>query len=154
MNWQPGLILRIKDYQFEDDNSTRDKYSIVLYTNKNEAYLIHSLTTTQNNLLVTGTNYGCSVYKNYLPYYFFPKEQIVGSEKFSFEKDTFIFFANNVRKEPFVKFENAAKKSFLGIAVLGLLTNEELKRILKCALKSKFIPAAIQKELSEFKETL
>ncbi len=154
MDWKPGLILRIKDYEFEDDNSIRDKYSIVLYTNNKEAYLIHSLTTTQNNLSITGFKYGCSVHKNFLPYYYFPKDQIIGDQNFLFEKDTFIFFRNNVRKELFSKFEAAAKTSFFGMIILGTLTKEELKRILKCALKSKFIPAEIQKELAEFKESL
>src|SRR5690348_17044247 len=98
MQWKPGLILRIKNYKFEDDNSVRDKYSIVLYTNENEAYLIHTLTTTQNNLLVPGLRHGCSVHQN-IPYYFFPKELIIGDNNFYFEKDTFIFFRNNIRKE-------------------------------------------------------
>ncbi len=91
MDWKPGLILRIKEYRFEDDQSVRDKYSIVLYTNDSEAYLIHSLTTSQNNLNVPGTKFGCSVYRN-IPYYFFPVGQIIGDEGFFFEKDTFIFF--------------------------------------------------------------
>ncbi|HUS03645.1 MAG TPA: hypothetical protein VMY77_18020 [Chitinophagaceae bacterium] len=154
MDWKPGLILRIKDYKFEDDGTARDKYSIVLYTKDEEAYLIHSLTTTQNNLSVTALKYGCSIHKGNLPYYYFPKDQIIGNENFSFEKDTFIFFQANVRKEPFAKFETAAKKSVFGLITLGLLTNEELKRILKCALKSKFIPLEIEKELAAFKETL
>ncbi len=49
MEWKPGLILRISNYKFEDDNSIRDKYSIALYTNNQEAYLIDSLTTSRNN---------------------------------------------------------------------------------------------------------
>jgi len=154
MDWKPGLILRIKDYNFEDDNSIRDKYTIVLYTNNKEAYLIHSLTTTQNNLSVSGLKYGCSVHKNFLPYYFFPKGQIIGDENFSFEKDTFIFFSSNVRKETFSKFQAAEKKSIFGVITLGVLSNDELKRILKCALKSKFIPLVIEKELATFKKYL
>ena len=154
MDWKPGLILRIKDYIFDDDKSSRDKYSIVLHTNNKEVYLIHSLTTTQNTLSVSALKYGCSVHKSYLPYYYFPKEQIIGDQNFSFNKDTFIFFGNNVRKEPFSKFETAAKKSLFGLITHGLLTSDELKRILKCALKSKFIPLEIQNELAVFKESL
>lgn len=154
MDWKPGLILRIKDYTFEDDSSTRDKYSIVLYTNNKELYLIHSLTTTQNNFSVSSSNYGCCIHKSFLPYYCFPKDEIIGDENFSFEKDTFIFFHNNVRKELFSKFEAAAQKSYFGIISLGTLKVEELKRILKCVLKSKSIPSEIQKELFVFKEGL
>jgi hypothetical protein len=152
MEWKPGLILRIKSYKFEDDNTTRDKYAIVLFTNDKEAYLVHSLTTSQNNPGVPGDQYGCSVYKN-IPYYFIPQGHILGSEQFFFEKDTFIFFQNNVRRESFVKFERAAKILF-GVISLGVLSNEELKRIVKCALKSRFIPEEIEKELSAFKATL
>ena len=86
MQWKPGLILRIKDYKFEDDGS-------------------------------------------------------------------FIFFQANVRKESYEKFEKASR-ALWGVVSLGMLTNEELARIIKCALKSKFIPLNIMSELSAFKETL
>jgi UDP:flavonoid glycosyltransferase YjiC (YdhE family) len=153
MNWKPGLILRIKNYRFEDNNSTRDKYSIVLFANNDYAYLIHSLTTSRNNFNVEALNYGCTVHKHYLPYYFFPANQVVGDDGYFFEKDTFIFFQSNVRKESFSKFDAAASTP-LGLISLGTLTNEELKRLIKCALKSKFIPQDIAKELSIFKQTL
>lgn len=153
MNWKPGLILRIKDYKFEDANSRRDKYSIVLYANNKFAYLIHSLTTSQNNLKVEAANYGCSVHKNFMPYYFFPANQIIGSNNYSFEKDTYIFFQSNIRKESISKFEKAEKILF-GLIDLGTLNNEELKRVIKCALKSKFMPSDIAKELNDFKLTL
>lgn len=152
MEWKPGLILRIKDYKFEDDNTSRDKYIIVLCTNETGLYLIHSLTTSQNNISVPGFQYGCSVYNN-IPYYFFPKEQVIGDQNFSFEKDTFIFFRSNVRKESFAKFE-AASKTLFGLVNLGMLSNEELKRIIKCALKSRFLTKDIEAELSTFKQTL
>ena len=71
MEWKPGLILRIKSYKFEDDGSSRDKYAIILHTNDKELYLIHSLTTSQNNLSVPGMHYGCSVHIG-VPYYFIP----------------------------------------------------------------------------------
>lgn len=153
MNWTPGLILRIKNYKFEDDGSSKDKYAIVLYTNEHEAFLIHSLTTSQNNLSVPATAFGCSVYNN-IPYYFIPKNQVIGNQNFSFEKDTYIFFMNNIRKETFVKFDKAAAASLFGITPLGTLSDEELKRLLKCALKSKYITLHIQQELQQFKELL
>ncbi len=152
MDWKPGLIVRIKDYKFEDDNSTRDKYSIVLFTNHQEAYLIHSLTTSRNNPGISGLKYGCSVY-NRLPYFYFPAAQIIGDQNFSFDKATFIFFSNNVRKEAFEKLEAASKKIF-GLISLGVLTNGELKRIIKCALKSNLLPKQIEQELSVFKDSL
>jgi hypothetical protein len=152
MDWKPGLILRIRNYKFEDDNSTRDKYAIVLCTNNNEAYLIHSLTTSQNSLSVPGSDFGCSVYRG-IPYYFIPQGQIIGDQQFYFDKDTFIFFMNNVRKESYSKLERAAEILF-GVTTLGVLSSDELKRLIKCALKSRYIPEEIEKELTAFKETL
>ena len=142
-----------KEFKFEDDNSRRDKYTIVIFANNDYAYLIHSLTTTQNNLQVEAKNYGCSIHNGRMPYYFFPSYQIVGSDNFFFEKDTFIFFQSNIRKENFSKFDEAARIPF-GLISLGILTNEELKRIIKCALKSQFIPADIVQELNDFKQSL
>ena len=152
MEWKSGLILRIKDYTFEDDQSVRNKYAIVLYANKEQAYIIHSLTTSQNNKDMPALQYGCSVH-HFIPYYFIPQGQVIGDESFCFEKGTFIFFGNNVRKESTAKFEAAAKKIF-GLVTLGVLSNEELKRIIKCVLKSNLIPADIEKELRLFKELL
>lgn len=152
MEWKPGLILRIKSYKFEDDGSSRDKYAIVLHTNDKELYLIHSLTTSQNNLLVPGMHYGCSVHVG-VPYYFIPANQVIGDQNFYFEKDTFIFFQSNIRKESFVKFDEAAR-TLWGVISLGVLAKDELARIIKCALKSRFIPSSIESELSAFKATL
>jgi len=152
MEWKPGLILRIRNYKFEDDQSTKDKYSIVLYADGNKAYLIHSLTTSQNNRNVPAQQYGCSV-SGGIPYYFIPQNQVIGDQGFFFEKDTFIFFGNNVRKESTAKFE-AASKTLFGLVQLGILSNEELKRIIKCALKSRFVTEEIEKELTAFKAGL
>lgn len=153
MKFTPGLILRIKDYKFEDDGSTRDKYSVVLYADDEQAYLIHTLTTTQNNLSVPEAAFGCSVYKN-IPYFFIPQGQVWGDAGFYFDKNTFIFFLNNVRREKLEKLEKAAAASIFGIAALGKLSNEELKRLIKCALKSKFVPEEIVKQLTEFKNKM
>ena len=93
MQWKPGLILRIKDYKFEDDGSTRDKYAIVLCTNDRDLYLIHSLTTSQNNRSVPGIHHGCSVHMG-VPYYFIPARESMGNENFYFDKDTFYLFSS------------------------------------------------------------
>ena len=153
MNWTPGLILRIRNYKFDDDGSSKDKYSIILHTNDKEVYLIHSLTTSQNNLAVPDAAFGCSVHKG-IPYYFIPQGQIWGDQNFAIDKNTFIFFMNNVRKEDYVKFNKAAATTFLGVASLGCLSNAELKRLIKCALKSKYLPKEIQQELQQFKDSL
>lgn len=153
IHWKPGLILRIRNYKFEDDQSIRDKYSIVLYTNNEEAYIIHTLTTSQNKLALPTENHGCSVAKN-IPYYFFPSNHVIGDKAFSFDKDTFLFFMGNVRKEMHSKFEQAAAQHIFGVVELGVLEPAELKRIIKCALKSNFIPENIATLLRTFKDSL
>jgi hypothetical protein len=153
INWQPGLILRISNYRFEDDQTTRDKYSIVLYTQQEEAFLIHSLTTSQNRIVDTSMQHGCTVHKN-IPYYFFPAGLTIGNQGFSFDKDTFVFFMNNVRKERYDKLEKAAAQHVFGVVELGVLDTFDLKRIIKCALKSNYIPENIADLLKRFKESL
>ena len=152
MDWKPGLIVRIKDYRFEDNGTTRDKYAIVLLTNDQELYLIHTLTTSQNHKGISAQHYGCAQYQH-LPYFFIPAQQKIGDEDFFFEKDTFIFFNQNIRKERFEQFIKAEQKLF-GIVSLGQLHKEELKRLLKCILKSDFLPRNLEIELRVFKETL
>lgn len=150
--WEPGLLLRINDYKFEDDGSKRDKYAIILSVNDEEAWLIHSLTTSQNKLNFPATHYGCQVH-HHTPYYFIPKDTIIGDQGFSFDKDTFIFFRNNVRKVSLDKFKKAAVSIFQ-MAPLGKLSADELKRLLKCMLKSSFLEQGIAEELSRVKSQL
>ncbi len=150
--WKPGLLLRINDYKFEDDGSTRDKYAIVLWINNDEAYLIHSLTTSQNKSGFPAEHLGCQVYRS-VPYFFIPQGQVIGDQGYSFDKDTFIFFNNNVRKASLQKFKDAAKSIFK-LAPLGCLTSEELKRLLKCILKSRQIEISVFDELNALKDSL
>ena len=146
MDLSPGAIYRFKNYTFEDDQSQRDKYTIILYSSLHETVLIHSLTTSQNKMHVPELHYGCSMYNAQFPYFFFPSGKLIGDQSFSFNKNTFIFFANNIRKEPVEKFEKAAKQIF-GLSYLGTLFPDELKRIIKCALKSKMITKEIEATL-------
>jgi hypothetical protein len=153
MDLSAGAIYRFKNYTFEDDQSQRDKYTIILHSSPTETVLIHSLTTSQNKLNVPELHYGCTVYNERFPYFFFPSGAIIGDQNFSFSKNTFIFFANNIRKERVEKFEKAAKQVF-GLTYLGKLFPEELKRIIKCALKSKLITKDIEAVLLDVKNRL
>ena len=151
MNWQPGLIIRINNYRFDDDGSQRDKYAIVLKANHEELYIIHCLTTSQNNPGISPNGHGCNVERN-IPYYFIEANRIIGNEGYFFEKDTFIFFLQNVRKEAIEKPEKLSRGPF-DLVSLGLLTTEELKRLLKCVLKSKYLTTAVKAELTGFKDS-
>ena len=72
---------------------------------------------------------------------------------FSSRKTLSSSLQNNVRKEPYLKFKTASKKLF-GLISLGTLSMEELKRIIKCALKSGFITKEIEDDLKAFKDSL
>lgn len=147
---QQGHLLLIEDYQFQDGNGRKDKFLIVINRNDEFAYIIHTLTTSQNNMNLPSENFGCSVV-GAIPYFFIPKDHELGLKKFKFEKDTFIFFRNNIRKENLSSFSKYSENS---IVLKEKLPSSFLKRLLKCMLKSNFIDLNIEKELIEIKESL
>lgn len=147
---QQGHLVLIEDYEFQDGNGSKDKFLIVLNRNDEFAYIIHTLTTSQNKLNLPSDNFGCSVVGN-VPYFFIQKEVELGKNKFSFSKDTFIFFRNNVRKENLSSFLKYDKSNLI---LKEKLPNSFLKRLLKCMLKSDFINLDIEKELIAIKEQL
>ena len=147
---QQGHLVLIEDYQFQDGNGSKDKFLIVLNRNDEFAYIIHTLTTSQNKLNLPSDNFGCLVAGN-IPYFFIQKDTALGANRFSFDKDTFIFFRNNVRKEnisSFLKYNDSS------IILKEKLPNQFLKRLLKCMLKSEFIELNIEKELIRIKDQL
>ena len=147
---QQGHLLLIEDYQFQDGNGSKDKFLIVINRNDEFAYIIHALTTSQNKLNLPSDNFGCLVAGN-IPYFFIQKDIALGERKFSFDKDTFIFFRNNVRKENLSSF---MKYSESNMVLKEKLPNSFLKRLLKCMLKSDFIDLNIEKELIKIKDEL
>lgn len=147
---QQGHLVLIEDYQFQDGNGSKDKFLIVLNRNDEFAYIIHTLTTSQNKLNLPSDNFGCSVVGN-IPYFFIQKDIELGVKNFSFDKDTFIFFRNNVRKEQLSSFLKYNEKNLI---LKEKLSSAFLKRLLKCMLKSDFIDLNIEKELITIKELL
>lgn len=147
---QQGHLLLIEDYQFQDGNGSKDKFLIVLNRNDEFAYIIHTLTTSQNKLNLPSDNFGCLVSGN-IPYFLIQKNIELGERNFSFDKDTFIFFRNNVRKENISSFLKYNENSLI---LKEKLSNSFLKRLLKCMLKSDFIDLNIEKELQKTKNTL
>jgi hypothetical protein len=141
-----GAIVRIKDYIFED-GTTRDKYLIVLYKNNLEAIIIHALTTSKQKFTVEREFSGCHIYKKgniAIPYYLFPENKILDDEsQFFFDVDTYVFFLNNTT---FAKIEDLQKydNQPFGLIELGKLSAFELGRLIKCILKSDFVPENIK----------
>jgi hypothetical protein len=151
-----GALVRINNFQFED-GSVRNKYLIVLYRNETEAFVIHTLTTSKNKLNLAIKQHGCNV-ENYnnrpIPYFFFPQNHIIDTNSgFYFDVDTYVFFPNNIRKATIHEL-NCYDDGSLNLVLLAQLDNNELKRLLKCVLKSTFVPKDIKILLTDFKETL
>ncbi|MEY3241850.1 MAG: hypothetical protein RIR11_3289 [Bacteroidota bacterium] len=150
----PGNLIRIKDFQFEN-STTRDKYMFVLLKNDTVAYVISSLTTSQNKMNVTARKTGCYYDNRVSTYFHFPANELIGSGDFYFDKDTFIFFRENVRKIDIADLlKYADPQDPFAIATIGTLTTEGLKSLLVCVLNSTFTPVGMKAELMEFKDTL
>lgn len=152
-----GSIIRVKDYEFED-GSTRDKYLIVLFRNNTEAYIINSLVTSKNKLHLSGLQHGCNVSEHNglkIPYFFFPENIVLDTATgFFFDMDSFVFFRTNVFKASIAQLLQKYSNTPFGIIELGNLGTSELKRLLKCLLKSTFISNDIKILLTTFKDTL
>ena len=102
--FKTSYLLRVNDYEFEDGGADRDKYLIVLNTNEDETYIVHCLTTSNNRFNLKTPVYGCNDSRG-TSYWVFPAKQSIGSMNYSFEKDTYVFFLNNIRKCPTSKFD-------------------------------------------------
>lgn len=147
---QQGHLILIEEYLFQDGNGSKDKFLIVLNRNDEFGYIIHTLTTSQNKLNLPSENFDCLVAGN-IPYFFIQKDTVLGENKFSFDKDTFIFFRNNVRKKNVSSFLKYNERNLI---LKEKLSNTFLKRLLKCMLKSEFIELNIEKELIRIKDQL
>jgi hypothetical protein len=133
-SFQERHLLRIDDYEFQDGNGTRDKYMIVLNRNEDSAFIIHTLTTKQ----AQGFNpekSGCCT-KQTFSYFYISKNEIIGENGFCFELDTFIFFANNIRKESLKSLEKYPKEN---IVLKDIVDKRFLKNLIDCMLNSNFI---------------
>jgi hypothetical protein len=76
---QQGHLVLIEDYQFQDGNGSKDKFLIVLHRSNESAYIIHTLTTSQNKLNLPSDNFGCLVAVN-IPYFLYKKTSNWGKE--------------------------------------------------------------------------
>lgn len=152
-NWfSAGSLVRVNGYQFDDDGSTRDKYMFVLYHDGEKALIIDCLTTSKSKG-ATGVNYGCAIHAN-LPYFLFPANHVIGPGNYHFTENTYIFFKDNIRLEPIEKFAKQASMSIFGLAKLDELSTQNLCRLIKCALKSRFVPIGVHNILTNFKKSL
>ena len=150
----PGNLIRIKDFEFED-GTVRDKYLFVLLRNNFAAYVISSFTTSRNKLSVSATKSGCYFDSRVSTYYHFPAGEVIGTGNFSFDKETYIFFRENVRKflvSDLSEYGSVADP--FAIAHVATLHDMELKKFLQCVVTSKFTPEDLKTELAAFRDSL
>jgi hypothetical protein len=133
-SYQERYLLRIDDYEFQDSEGVRDKFLIVLNRSDDHTYIIHTLTTSNPNGF-NPKDLGCNTFKS-VSYFFIPKDTIIGENSYSFKKDTFIFFNNNIRKETLSSFSKYADEN---VKHKDVLTKKIFKSILDCMLNSNFI---------------
>ena len=114
-----GGLYRINRYVFDDDNSNRDKYSIVLHVNPENVFIINTLTTSKSHSINNVSKFGCQGNGHF---FFIPKNEVITDQSYYFEIDTYIFFKDNIRKEEKSKFDKLKSHSKLAIAPLGNLS--------------------------------
>ena len=130
---QPGHVLRIPDFDFENGSDLRDKYLIVIEVSENHALFLRVLTTSQLKVPEEKIMHGCrNEVENGLHYFMFEKERFVGefeAKEFAFPKHTFVLFRNNIKDvntQPFI-----AKYKDTAVHVCTLLPME-FNRLKKC----------------------
>jgi hypothetical protein len=127
-------ILKITDYAFQDKNGIRDKYMIVLNRDDDNVYIIHTLTTSQPNGF-DPKKFGCHT-KNKISYFYFSKNIVIAENGFSFDKDTFVFFVSNIRKE---SLKDLNKYPTTSLELKGIMDRKCLRDLIDCMLNSEYI---------------
>jgi hypothetical protein len=122
---------------------------IILNQDADNVYIIHTLTTSQPK----GNNpqqLGCHQ-KNKLSFFYFPKDTAIAENGFSFEKDTFVFFVANIRKE---SIKNLNLYPIGNIEVKGIMNKKNLKDLIDCMLNSEYITVEQADCLRQTRKTL
>lgn len=148
-SYQERHLLRIEDYEFPDGNGVRDKYMIVLNRSEDCAFIIHTLTTKQAQGF-NPSNSGC-VAKNNLSFFYISKGEVIGESGFSFELDTFIFFANNIRKQSLNSLQKYPEKN---VILQDVVNKKFLKVLIDCMLNSIFITSEQADSLRKTRKAL
>ena len=147
-----GNILHIPRYEFEDGTiKGTGKFLIVIFNN-NDVSIIASLTTSQNHIPDDLKKHGC-INSDYISVscYHFEKSKKITTSDFSFWKDTFVYFSNNVFEK---KIDIIEEKYGDTIELKGKLSDEEYEEFIYCIYKSKFVNRGIKKILEKHLENI
>lgn len=153
--FDPGCVLYIKNYAFEDGDGERNKYLIVL-CRKDEGVIVGSLTTSNIGPIpfgVSGKKTGCfdsggNIYHGY----FFPEKRVVGEtpngNDFYFADNTIVYPSNNIR----VKDINVLSEDYPGKMMVckGILSLDIHRSLLECTLKSTHVPNGPKRLIQAF----
>jgi len=130
---QPGNILRIPDFDFENGSNLRDKYLIVIEVSTTQSLFLQVLTTSQVKVPWEKMIHGCrNEVENGLHYFMFEQSRCIGKLSgvdFAFPKNTFVLFRNNIKDVSIIPF--ISKYRYTAAWVCTLLP-EEFLRLKKC----------------------
>jgi hypothetical protein len=149
----PGSLLKINNFQFKDDGSTRDKYMLVLWSDEVSATLLHVLPTSQLKRVSAESTLGCFVQYG-IRFFFFPSSVPFGDGDFYFDKDTLIYWSGTVQESFVVDFEEYYTKPLIGMIKLCQIQQPIFKSILDCAVEASALDRKFKKRLRGLLETL
>ncbi len=140
--FSPKNILLVENYVF-DNGEKKDKLLIVLDNLQEELCILQVLTTSQDKFIPDNKiKHGC-VNDNLsnLSFFVFEKDIEVGfcnpntEKNFSFKKNTFVIFQNNISKKNTLDFLQNQNE----IQHLATLSDEIYKSLISCISKSLFL---------------
>lgn len=151
--FSPGNLLHFGPYTFQDGGKPKNKFGLVLFQNEGRTLFLNSLTTTVTKEYNT-SRFGCFKHE-YVQFFCFPAYQTMDEEcKFYFKEDTIIPFRNNIRQERVMDLQKSIESNLMKVDLQCNIGSKNLKRILKCLLKTNFCPVKFEGPLKAFKESL
>lgn len=141
--FEAGNILYVKNYIFEDNPlEYKNKFMLVLGVDDIQNTVLRLLLTSndRNNI---NPNAGCNQ-KGSQTFYFIPSNTPITNLNFSFSKDTYIFYPNNIIETPLTHFLVNNRGD---IEPKGKLFNDEYKKIIECILHSNMAPRNLKTKI-------
>lgn len=146
-----GNLLHFEDYEF-DNGGSKNKYMVVLY-NVDGVSIVASLTSSQDYIPDSAKTDGCIHDDDKgLHCYMIPTGLCIGSNDYSFKKDTYIYVHMNIRDKKIEDLVNnyQAKGKLKKKCTLN---PDTYRALLQCIVKGKFVAKKVKlllnKRLSE-----
>lgn len=130
-------------------SSPKNKYFIPIHDDKNGSVIFAYLPTSKDFVPDKHLKHGCiEVVKSNISCYLFEKNKIITDNGFSFPLNTFIYSyqLNELSKE---KMMDVYKNENVDYEVIGKLSENERKDLVKCLFNSPFVKRKIKKFLGQ-----